>query len=116
MAHAFSGGALHRILSSSNRHLIASRPWILCSLIATAVALDAARPVPGDKSVVTIAPDGRRYPVHEIGISELKTRAAEILRSVRDEGFQYLITYRGRPVGILPPLSEPPSVVPDRAA
>jgi prevent-host-death family protein len=43
----------------------------------------------------------------EIGIRELKAKASEIIRRVRTRGTQYLITYRGRPVGILLPLDQP---------
>lgn len=42
----------------------------------------------------------------EIGVRELKTHASEIIRSVRDERARYLVTYRGRPVGVLLPLDE----------
>jgi prevent-host-death family protein len=42
----------------------------------------------------------------EIGVRELKTRASEIVREVRDRRARYLITYRGRPVGLLIPLEE----------
>ena len=31
----------------------------------------------------------------EIGVRELKTYASEIIRSVREEGVRYLVTYRG---------------------
>ena len=40
----------------------------------------------------------------EIGVRELKTRASEIIREVRDKGARYIITYRGQPVGVLIPL------------
>lgn len=43
----------------------------------------------------------------EIGIRELKARASEIIRKVRDRRARYVITYRGRPVGVLLPLEEP---------
>jgi prevent-host-death family protein len=43
----------------------------------------------------------------EIGIRELKTRASEILRNVRKRGVRYMITYRGRPVGLLIPVEQP---------
>jgi len=43
----------------------------------------------------------------EIGVRELKTRASEIIREVREHRARYLITYRGRPVGVLLPLEEP---------
>lgn len=42
----------------------------------------------------------------EIGVRELKARASEIVRAVRERRARYLITYRGRPVGVLLPLGE----------
>lgn len=42
----------------------------------------------------------------EVGVRELKIRASEIIRSVRDRRARYTITYRGRPVGLLIPLEE----------
>ena len=54
--------------------------------------------------------------MREIGIRELKTRASEIVRDVRDHRAQYVITYRGRPVGVLQPLSEPDLGTPDNTA
>ena len=42
----------------------------------------------------------------EIGIRELKARASEIVRAVREHRARYTITYRGRPVGVLLPLDE----------
>lgn len=42
----------------------------------------------------------------EIGVRELKARASEIIRKVRDRRARYVITYRGRPVGVLLPLDE----------
>jgi prevent-host-death family protein len=42
----------------------------------------------------------------EIGVRELKTRASEIVRAVRDRRARYLVTYRGRPVGMLLPLGD----------
>lgn len=48
----------------------------------------------------------------EIGIRELKARASEILRQVRDEQASYTVTYRGRPVGVLLPISEAPGQQP----
>ncbi len=41
-----------------------------------------------------------------VGIRELKDRATEIMRSVRDEGAEYVVTYRGRPVAVLLPLED----------
>ena len=40
----------------------------------------------------------------DVGVRELKTRASEIIRDVRERRARYIITYRGRPVGILEPL------------
>lgn len=51
----------------------------------------------------------------EIGIRELKTHASEIIRQIRDEQVRYVITYHGRPVGLLLPLEEP-EVRPDLQA
>jgi prevent-host-death family protein len=42
----------------------------------------------------------------EIGVRELKTHASQIIRAVRDQRARYTVTYRGRPVGVLMPLSE----------
>jgi prevent-host-death family protein len=51
----------------------------------------------------------------DIGVRELKTHASEIVRSVREERARYVVTYRGRPVGLLTPLDETPpsSAIPD---
>jgi len=40
----------------------------------------------------------------EIGVRELKARASEIVQNVRKKRSSYIITYRGRPVGLLSPL------------
>ena len=42
--------------------------------------------------------------MREIGVRELKARASEIVRNVRKRRARYIITYRGRPVGLLAPL------------
>ena len=42
----------------------------------------------------------------DVGVRELKIRASEIIRKVRDQRVQYVVTYRGRPVGLLTPLDE----------
>jgi prevent-host-death family protein len=44
--------------------------------------------------------------VPEIGIRELKNQASEILRAVREEGAEYVITHRGKPVAVLLPVRE----------
>ena len=51
--------------------------------------------------------------MREIGVRELKIKASEIVRSVRERRAGYIITYRGRPVGLLSPLQEQ---APSRAA
>lgn len=40
----------------------------------------------------------------QIGIRELATHTSKIMRQVRDECIRYVITYRGRPAGLLLPL------------
>lgn len=42
--------------------------------------------------------------MREIGVRELKVKASEIVRNMRKRRTRYLITYRGRPVGMLAPL------------
>ena len=44
-----------------------------------------------------------------VGVRELKTRASEIVRKVRESGARYVITYRGRPIGVMLPLDAPTS-------
>lgn len=41
-----------------------------------------------------------------IGVRDLKTRASEIMRTVREAKAEYVITYHGRPCGILLPIDE----------
>jgi len=44
----------------------------------------------------------------DIGVRELKIHASEIVRNVREHRTRYIITYRGRPVGVLLPLDQAP--------
>ena len=44
----------------------------------------------------------------DIGVRELKARASEIIRNVRKRRARYVITYRGRPVGLISPIEERP--------
>lgn len=44
-----------------------------------------------------------------IGIRELKTRASEVLRAVREERASYSITYRGEEVASLVPAGDEPT-------
>jgi prevent-host-death family protein len=41
-----------------------------------------------------------------VGVRELKNRATEILRQVREDQAEYVITYYGRPVAVLLPVDE----------
>ena len=51
----------------------------------------------------------------EIGVRELKARASEILREVRDRRTRYVVTHRGRPVGLLVPMPQPRAEEPSDA-
>ena len=42
----------------------------------------------------------------EIGIRELKSQASEIVRAVREERAEYIITHRGKPVAMIVPFQE----------
>jgi prevent-host-death family protein len=44
----------------------------------------------------------------EIGIRELKSRASEVVRAVKEERARYVITQRGKPVAIIVPLDAVP--------
>jgi len=48
----------------------------------------------------------------DIGVRELKTHASKILRNVRKRRARYVITYRGRPIGLLMPLEPTPAAGP----
>jgi prevent-host-death family protein len=39
-----------------------------------------------------------------IGIRELRQQTSEVIRRVREEGAEYVVTYQGRPVAIILPL------------
>jgi prevent-host-death family protein len=52
--------------------------------------------------------------MEEIGIRELKARASELVRAVKERRARYLITQRGRPVAVLLPADAvPPRPDPD---
>jgi prevent-host-death family protein len=40
-----------------------------------------------------------------VGVRELKNRTSDIIRNVRENQAEYVVTYRGRPVAVLLPLS-----------
>jgi len=42
--------------------------------------------------------------MEEIGIRELKARASEVVRAVKERRARYIITQRGRPAAVLVPL------------
>ena len=39
-----------------------------------------------------------------IGVRELRNRTSEVLRQVREEGTEYVVTYQGRPIAMLLPV------------
>jgi prevent-host-death family protein len=39
-----------------------------------------------------------------IGVRELRQKASEVIRRVREEKAEYVVTYQGRPVAVLLPL------------
>ena len=41
-----------------------------------------------------------------VGVRELKNRATEIIRAVRENQTEYVVTYHGRPVAVLLPVDE----------
>ena len=41
-----------------------------------------------------------------VGVREGRNRTSEILRAVREEGAEYVITYQGRPTAVLLPVDE----------
>jgi prevent-host-death family protein len=50
----------------------------------------------------------------EIGIRELKSRASEVVRAVKEERARYVITQRGKPAALIIPLDAiPPDKVSD---
>jgi prevent-host-death family protein len=42
-----------------------------------------------------------------IGVRELRQQTTEVLRRIREEGAEYIITYQGQPVAVLLPLDAP---------
>lgn len=42
----------------------------------------------------------------QVGVRELKNDASEIIRMVREERAEYVVTYRGQPVAVILPVSE----------
>lgn len=46
--------------------------------------------------------------IEEIGIRELKSRASEVVRAVKEERARYVITQRGKPAALIIPLDAAP--------
>ena len=46
--------------------------------------------------------------IEEIGIRELKSRASEVVRAVKEERARYVITQRGKPAAIIIPVDAVP--------
>jgi prevent-host-death family protein len=49
-------------------------------------------------------PAKRRSGRKSVGVRELKTHAARILRQVRESGIPYVVTHRGRAIGVILPI------------
>lgn len=39
-----------------------------------------------------------------VGVRELKNEASEVIRAVREEQAEYIVTFRGRPVAVIRPV------------
>jgi prevent-host-death family protein len=44
--------------------------------------------------------------VPHVGIRELKNEASEIIRAVREDRVEYVVTHRGKPVAVILPVAE----------
>ncbi len=54
----------------------------------------------------------RKQPkTEEIGIRELKSRASEVVRAVKEERARYVVTQRGKPVAVIVPMD---AVLPEK--
>jgi prevent-host-death family protein len=47
-----------------------------------------------------------------VGVRELKAHAARILRQVRESRASYLVTHRGRPIGVILPVDDEDTAAP----
>jgi len=54
-----------------------------------------------------IRPGQRKRTQKSVGVRELKTHAARILRQVREARASYLLTHRGRTIGVILPVDSP---------
>jgi prevent-host-death family protein len=44
--------------------------------------------------------------IRQVGLRELRDRASQILRQVREERSEYIITYQGHPMALLIPIDQ----------
>ena len=44
--------------------------------------------------------------MQQVGIRELKNDVSEIIRAVREQQAEYIVTYRGEPVAVIMPVDE----------
>ena len=44
--------------------------------------------------------------MRRVGVRELKSEASDVIRAVREERAEYVVTFRGRPVAVIVPLDE----------
>jgi prevent-host-death family protein len=49
---------------------------------------------------------GKGIRMARVGVRELKNQATQIIRDVRENQAEYLVTYHGRPVAVLLPVDE----------
>jgi prevent-host-death family protein len=50
----------------------------------------------------------KQYKSEEIGIRELKSRASQVVKAVKEERARYVITQRGKPAALIIPLDATP--------
>lgn len=55
---------------------------------------------------------GMEMHADHVGVRELKAKAAELLRNVRESGAEYVITHHGKPVARIVPIRSPEPVDP----
>ena len=51
-----------------------------------------------------------------LGVRELRERASEVIRRVREERAEYVVTYQGRPVAVILPQAEAEMVAASKKA
>ena len=67
-----------------------------------------------DHKTPTRAKRARKRPAVQqpVGVRELKTQASRILREVRESGASFVLTHRGKAIGVILPLERSNGVVP----